>query len=93
MHQLIIAFREDNIEPSRNHGTTVVFSLQQQAVVAETKGTVTFVDAKTGRPVDIRKAGEGWLRFYKGFSEKAVAAKALRDKWEQDHPIKTKAKI
>ncbi|KAF4449014.1 putative thioesterase [Fusarium austroafricanum] len=51
---LIVANREEKFEPSRNIGTTVLFSLQQQAIVAQVTGYVTFISPKTGRPIDIR---------------------------------------
>ncbi|KAF4953810.1 hypothetical protein FSARC_12309 [Fusarium sarcochroum] len=85
---LIAAYREDKIEPDKNHGTTVLFSITQQAIVAEVKGYTVYIDAKTGRPVDIRTVGGGWLKLFQGFSRKAVEASALREKWDEKHPRK-----
>ena len=80
--QLIAAFREDGIEPTRNHGTTCLFSLKQQVIVAEVKGSTTYVDVKSGRPVDIRAVGGGWSKLFEGFTKKAESAKMLKEKWE-----------
>ena len=62
--QLIAAYRQERIEPTRNSGVTSLFSLKQQAIVAEVRGSVTFMDAKTGRPTDIRKLGGSWPDFF-----------------------------
>lgn len=91
MRQLIAAYREDLIEPTRNHGTTSLFSLQQQAIVAEVKGSVTYMDVKTGRPVDIRTLGGGWPKVFEGFTQKAAYAKALKERWDLEHPRGGKA--
>lgn len=56
----MFAYRQDRVEPTRNSGTTSLFSLKQQAVVAQVKGSVTYMDVKTGRPADIRCLGGGW---------------------------------
>lgn len=83
--QLIVAYRQDLIEPTRNHGTTVLFSLKQQAVVAEVKGSVTYMNAATGRPIDIRTLGGGWSRLYEGFTSKSQQAAVLKAKWDGEH--------
>jgi hypothetical protein len=81
-----VAYRPDRIEPTRNHGTTSLFSLKQQAIVAEVKGNVTYMNAKTGRPIDIRTLGGGWPKVYKGFTQRAKSAAALKEKWDSEHP-------
>ncbi|KAJ4345352.1 uncharacterized protein N0V89_011482 [Didymosphaeria variabile] len=82
---LIAAYREDIIEPTRNSGTTSLFSLKQQAIVAEVKGSATYMDVKTGRPVDIRTLGGGWAKLFEGFTEKAEHAQMLKKKWDSEH--------
>jgi hypothetical protein len=84
--QLIAAYREEAIEPTRNVGTTSLFSLQQQAIVAEVKGSVTYVDVKSGCPVDIRTLGGGWPKLFDGFTQKANHAMMLKEKWDAEHP-------
>ncbi|KAF2261923.1 hypothetical protein CC78DRAFT_521022 [Lojkania enalia] len=83
---LIAAFRQERIDPTRNNGTTCLFSLRQQAIVAEVKGAVAYMDVKTARPVDIRTLGGGWLKLYKGFTEKSEHSMKLKAKWDSEHP-------
>ncbi|KAI2601773.1 hypothetical protein GGR54DRAFT_54447 [Hypoxylon sp. NC1633] len=83
---VIAAFRQEHIEPTRNSGTTVLFSLKQQAIVAEVKGSITYMDVKTARPVDIRTLGGGWPLLFEGFTQKSEQVKALRERWEKEHP-------
>jgi len=88
--QLIAAYREDGIEPTRNHGTTSLFSLKQQAIVAEVKGSTTYVDVKSGRPVDIRTLGGGWANVFDAFTKKAETSKKIKAKWDCEHPPKSR---
>ncbi|OAA76464.1 hypothetical protein LEL_06148 [Akanthomyces lecanii RCEF 1005] len=90
---LIVASRQLGIEPNRAYAHTGIFSLQQQAIVAETKGHVTYIDAKTGRPTDITKYSDGWRSFYKGMTEKVNITSALVERWEADHPAKRSSKM
>lgn len=76
----------DCIDPDRNDGTTSIFSLKQQVIVAEVKGFVVYMDFKTGRSVDIRTLGGGWQKLYKGFTKKSERAKELKKKWDSEHP-------
>ncbi|PGH05423.1 hypothetical protein GX51_02947 [Blastomyces parvus] len=87
---LIAAFREDYIEPTRNTGTTVLFSLKQQAIVAQVHGSATYMDVKTARPVDLRTLGGNFPAFYEGFKKKSEQAKLLKEKWEREHPRPSK---
>ncbi|KAK8042248.1 hypothetical protein PG993_006771 [Apiospora rasikravindrae] len=89
--QLIAAFRQDLIEPTRNNGTTSLYSLRQQTIVAEAKGSTTYMDVRTGRPVDIRTLGGNWPVLFAAFTVKSANANARREKWEKEHP-KAKAK-
>ncbi|KAK7935166.1 hypothetical protein PG985_000661 [Apiospora marii] len=88
---LIAAFRQDAIEPTRNNGVTSLYSLRQQTIVAEAKGSTTYMDIRTGRPVDIRTLGGNWPVLYDAFTIKSANANARRDKWEKEHP-KSKSK-
>ncbi|KAI5866818.1 hypothetical protein GGS23DRAFT_593552 [Durotheca rogersii] len=83
---LISAYREDSVEPTRCVGESVLFSLKQQAVVAQGRCTVTYVDVRTGRPVDIRTLGGGFPALYHGLVQRSERAKALREKWERENP-------
>ena len=82
MEQLIAAYRQDRIDPDRNNGTTSLFSLNQQAIVAEVKGSAVYMSIKTGRPVDIRTLGGGWARLYEGFVKKSDSARKLKEQFD-----------
>lgn len=84
--KVIAAFRQEFIEPTRNSGTTVLFSLKQQAIVADVKGSTTYMDVKTARPADIRTLGGGWPALYEGFTKKSERAMTLKEKWDEEHP-------
>ncbi|KAI1654044.1 hypothetical protein F4813DRAFT_393195 [Daldinia decipiens] len=86
---LIAAYRQELIEPTRNTGTTSLFSLKQQAIVAEVKGSVTYMDVKTSRPVDIRTLSGGWPAVYDGFAKDSERSRVLKEEWEIEH-IKSK---
>ncbi|KAH5277194.1 hypothetical protein HBI70_095310 [Parastagonospora nodorum] len=87
---LIAAHRQEHMEPTRTNGVTSLFSLKQQAIVAELRGSVTYVNAKSGRPVDIRTLGGGWSSLFEGFTKKAENALVLKEKWEIEHPKRIK---
>ncbi|OTA64074.1 hypothetical protein K449DRAFT_381017 [Hypoxylon sp. EC38] len=90
---LIAAHREEGIEPTRNNATVSLFSLKQQAIVAEAKGCVTFIDVKTNRPVDIRTLGGGWTALFEAFTKEAQEAKELKEKWDAERAKEKAAKI
>lgn len=71
----------------------MLFSLQQQAVVAQVQGTSMYVDVKTGRPRDIRTYGGGFSALLEGFTKKSQRAVALKEKWEREHPKRVRAKV
>ncbi|KAI1274136.1 hypothetical protein F5Y07DRAFT_401623 [Xylaria sp. FL0933] len=55
--QIIATYRQGFIEPTRNDGTVSLYSLKQQAIVADVKGSTSYVDVKTGHPVDVLTLG------------------------------------
>ncbi|RYP72120.1 hypothetical protein DL769_004521 [Monosporascus sp. CRB-8-3] len=81
---LIIANRPDRMETTRYYGTTSLFSIQQQAIVAEVKGSVTFMNAKTGRPIDISSLDGGWPKVYDGYIKKVENAQTVKHKWDME---------
>jgi hypothetical protein len=84
VEQLIAAYREDRMELTKNFGTTSLFSLKKQTIVAEVQSSVTYMDARSGRPVDIRTLGEGWPKLYDGLTKKAEHALELRKEWDSE---------
>ncbi|KAI0476352.1 hypothetical protein GGR56DRAFT_666001 [Xylariaceae sp. FL0804] len=81
---IIAAYRQGFIEPTRNNGTVSLYSLKQQAVVADVKGSTSYVDVKTGRPVDIRTLGGGWPSLYDAYVRKSEDAKVSKETWEEE---------
>lgn len=67
-----------------------MFSLKQQAIVALAKGSGTYVNPKTGRPIDIRTLGGGWQGVYEGLTQMSERSNALREEWESKNPKKSK---
>lgn len=63
-----------------------MYSLKQQAIVAEVKGSAVYVDVKTGRPVDIRTLGGGWPKLFEAVTRKGEIARELKQKWERQNP-------
>jgi hypothetical protein len=68
-----------------------LFSLKQQAIVAEVEGAATYMDTKTGRAVDIRTLGGGWVKVFEGLTQKAEEARQANEKWQAER-AKLKAK-
>lgn len=68
----------------------MLFSLKQQAIVAQVRGSTTYIDAKTGRPVDIRTLGGCFPALYEGFTKKSERANQLKEKWDKEHPKSSK---
>lgn len=65
---LIAAYQQEKRSPHGVRARLVcLFSLKLQNVVAEAWGLVMYMDAKTGRSVDIRVLGGGWLKLYDGW--------------------------
>ncbi|KAI1824021.1 hypothetical protein F4861DRAFT_539483 [Xylaria intraflava] len=83
---IIAAYHQGFIEPTRNNGTVSLYSLKQQAIVANVKGSTSYVNVKTGRPVDIRTLGGNWPALYEAFVKKSEDAKNLKEKWDRAHP-------
>lgn len=90
--QLIAAYRQERIEPTRNNGVTSLFSLKQQAIVAEVRGSVTYMSLETGRPVDVRSLGGNWPALYEGFTQWSAESQARKEKWDSENG-KSKSKV
>ena len=92
---LLITHRLTEVRPDRYHGVTSVWSLRQQAIVAESTGWIVFYDFRTGRPADIVKEGGVWKDLYNGLRKKAELANEKLEEWEKANKgsKKLKAKI
>ena len=71
--------------PDRSNGITSLYSLKQQAFVAEVTGWIVFMDLKTGRPVDLRTLKGGWPELLQGFLDKAKNSKEKWNQWQAAH--------
>lgn len=91
--QVIAAYRHERMDQFSNGGTSVLFSLKQQAIVAQVTGTSMHVDVRTGRPRDIRTLGGGFPALLQGLVKKSEKARVLMEKWEWDHPKPPKSKM
>lgn len=80
------------MEPNRNFAVCSLFSLKQQCIVAEVEGAATYMDTKTGRSVDIRTLGGGWVKVFEGLTKKAEEAQALKAKWDEERAAARAAK-
>jgi len=83
---LIVANHITEVLPDRYFGVTTIWSLQQQAIVAENKGYIVFFDFNKGKPADLIEAGT----VYKDLHDALVARKEREGEiaalWEADHP-------
>ena len=93
MKQLILAHRVTKVLPDRYYGITSVWSLRQQAIVADAQGYVVFFDYDTGKPADLVKAGGTHLDLYNALSQRKEKEDKIAAQWEKDHPKKPRANI
>ncbi|KAF2728287.1 hypothetical protein EJ04DRAFT_504337 [Polyplosphaeria fusca] len=77
-----------DVKGDRYFTTTTIWSLRQQAVVAECTGWVVFADFATRKPVDLTKAGEPYDKLHALISRKAQEAWERKEKWDQEHTTK-----
>ncbi|KAI4861525.1 hypothetical protein F4820DRAFT_460905 [Hypoxylon rubiginosum] len=85
---IIVANRIDEVKPDRYHVTTTMWSLRQQAPVAESNGWVVFYDYSKGKPASLVQAGGVYADLHASLTEKAKVANLKRAKWDEAHPKK-----
>ena len=69
--------------PDRYFTTTTIWSLKQQAVVAEAKGYVVFLNFSTGRPANLLESGELYKKLHAQIKGKVDKSNDLFAKWEK----------
>lgn len=74
------------VKPDRYLSTTTIWSVLQGKVVAEVTGWIVFVNFKTGRPVDLTKAGEPYEALHARIVEKARLSNERYRAWEEKQP-------
>jgi hypothetical protein len=77
----------------RYHVVTSIWSLRQQAIVAESRGWVVFFDYTKGKPANLVLAGGVYADLYNALKDKCTQAAALAAKWDQEHPKKNAPKL
>jgi acyl-CoA thioesterase FadM len=87
-HKIIVANRLDEVKADRYHVTTTMWSLRQQAQVAESNGWVVFFDYSKGKPANLLEAGGVYATLHAALREKCKAATQRRARWEETHPEK-----
>ena len=91
--QLIVANRITEVLPDRYYGITTMWSLLQQAVVAEMKGYVVFFDYRCNKSADLTAAGGRYTELHSALKKRAERGNQLAAEWLREHPKKVKAKM
>ncbi|RYP77229.1 hypothetical protein DL771_001278 [Monosporascus sp. 5C6A] len=87
---IIVANRIDEVKPDRYHVTTTMWSLRQQAPVAESNGWVVFFDYSKGKPANLVEAGGVYANLHAALCEQSRVMNQKRVEWEQAHPKKSR---
>jgi hypothetical protein len=91
--QLIVANHLTEVLPDRYFGVTSIWSLRQQAIVAETTGYITFFDYDRGVPANMIEAGGVYTDLYNSLVERKEKEGKIAAKWERQHPKKRHSKL
>ncbi|ATZ47338.1 hypothetical protein BCIN_02g06280 [Botrytis cinerea B05.10] len=90
---LLVANRITKVLPDRYFGITTIWSLRQQAIVAENTGYMTFFNYDTGKPANLIEAGGVYKDLHDALVARMEKENKIAEQWEKDHPKKVKAKI
>ncbi|KAF1818315.1 uncharacterized protein K489DRAFT_391242 [Dissoconium aciculare CBS 342.82] len=90
---LIIANRMDEVKPDRYHVTTTMWSLQQQAPVAESNGWVVFFDYAKGKPANLVQERGVYADLHAALSSKSKITNEKKTAWDLAHPKKSRSKM
>ncbi|MCJ1356674.1 MAG: hypothetical protein MMC33_006669 [Icmadophila ericetorum] len=90
---LIVANRLTDILPDRYHGITSIWSLRQQALVAEIRGWMVFVDVKVNKPANLVKAGGVYLDLHSALTRRVIESRKLASKWESEQAKRPRSKL
>ncbi|KAF7908495.1 uncharacterized protein EAF01_004250 [Botrytis porri] len=90
---LIVANHITEVLPDRYFGVTSIWSLRQQAIVADCRGYVVFFDYDRGVPANLVEAGGVYKDLYDALVERKEKEIAIAAKWEEEHPKKVKAAL
>jgi len=90
---IIVAHTLTQALPDRYFGITTIWSVNQQAIVAEVKGWVVFFDYEKGRVADLEKLGGVYAELLAFLRARVVEEGGRRERWEKENPRKVRAKI
>ncbi|KAK1753904.1 hypothetical protein QBC47DRAFT_385175 [Echria macrotheca] len=89
---VIVAARLMEVKPDRYYSITTMWSLRQQAIVAQTQGYVVFFDFAKQRPANLIEAGGVYADLHAALSERAQKSTELAAEWERRNPSKSRGK-
>jgi len=90
---LIVGNRLSEVKPDRYFTTTTIWSLRQQAVVAEARGYVVFLNFSTGRPANLIEAGEPYTALHAEIEKMVEESNRLHAEWEAANPKKKPSQL
>ncbi|KAF2180758.1 hypothetical protein K469DRAFT_672177 [Zopfia rhizophila CBS 207.26] len=90
---MLVGTRIKDVKPDRYMYNTAVWSLQQQAMVAQCTGWVVFIDYSTQRPVNLLEKGEPYPSLHTFIKQKVEGGNAKSAEWEKTNPPKRKAQL
>ena len=64
----------------------MIWSLKQQAPVAEIQARIVFVQLPEGKPADLVKIGGVYADLYNGLVKRHQRSNMLAEKWKREHP-------
>ncbi|KAH7303979.1 hypothetical protein B0I35DRAFT_484849 [Stachybotrys elegans] len=83
---LIVAVRLGEVKPDRYFCTTTMWSLTQQAVVAESSGWVVFFDYQRGKIANLVEEGGVYKDLYQALAVKCQRMKEAAAAWDAANP-------
>jgi len=89
--QIIVANHITEVKGDRYFGVTTMWSVNQQAIVAEVRGWIVFFDFEKGKTVDLRERGGEYKALFDFLVERMEREKGLKELWERK--MESKAKL
>jgi hypothetical protein len=88
-----VAHHITEVLPDRYYGITTMWSLKQQAIVADCRGYVVFFNFDTGKIADLVKADGAYKELYNALTQRKDREAAIAAKWENERSKKAKASL
>ncbi|CAD6448134.1 5011f744-5173-4666-a061-04df853f3a23 [Sclerotinia trifoliorum] len=88
---LIVASHITEVFPDRYVTITSMWSLVRQVNVANFKTSVLFFDYGRNVPANLLEAGGVYQDFYEALKERSAREVVIAEKWEKEHPKKSRA--